>query len=90
MVIVSQRGQIFNFGTAHSIDFKVEDSGQYVAKINFWLSRENPHLQGQQYLISYTLGTFHTKEAAEKIYAELIEAFDNGDETYHVPREAGA
>lgn len=90
MVIVSQLGQIFNFGTAHSVDFKIKDSGQYVAEINYWLPSENPHLSGHQYLISYTLGTFHTKEAAEKIYAELIEAFDNGDETYHVPKEAGA
>ena len=90
MVIVSQLGQIFNFGTAHSIDLRIEDSGIYAAKINFWLPRENPHLSGQQYLISYTLGEFRTKEAAEEVYAELIEAFDNGDELYRVPKEACA
>ena len=87
MTIVSQRGQVFNFDTAHSVDFTGGESEGYVAKINYWLPRENPHLSGRQYLISFSLGTFQTKEEANKVHAEFIEAFENGNSVYRVPKE---
>ena len=88
MMIVSQRGQIFNFDTAHSVEFKAENSGHYVAKINYWLPLENPHLPGKQYLIEYTLGTFPTEEIADEVRAELITAFNMHDGVYCIPEEA--
>lgn len=88
MIIVSQCGQIFNFETAHSVDFTVGEAEGYVAKINYWLPLENPHLPGNQYLIAYPLGTFRTKEAVEEVRTEFIEAINRCEEVYRVPKEA--
>lgn len=87
MVIVSQNGRIFNFDTAHSVNFVAEEPDGYVARIYYWNQRENAHLPGHQYLVSFTLGNFMSKEAANEVYSELIEAFVNGDKVYRVPTE---
>ena len=90
MIIVSQKGRIFNFDMAHSVNFTAEVPDGFVAKIYYWRSRENPNLPGHQYLVSFNLGTFQTKEAVDEVYSEIIAAFENGDKVYHVPEDQTA